>query len=382
LVSYAHSNTAALARGHAQVSKAKFKLLGRGIGYIRVRMPFRNGHAAPVSPVSRRLQAGSGCAGMLARVLALAAFLIAPAHAEDLAIFYGATDTDDHTTASYSWQLEYRQELRRYFDLSLAYLNEGHVPGHHRDGATAQLWAVTPRFGEHLDFALGVGPYFYFDTQSADSVPGYRDYHGVGGIVTASLSYYFDSGWFMRLNLSEVHTPGDEDTRTLVLGVGHSLDPLFERFGEFGVQTPAGSELGVFAGQTIDNSATSPRSRAFGVEYRYGLTRNIDLSAAWLNEADGAGGSHNGITTQAWIVDPMFGRRATLGLGAGPYFALERRDGSDGEPAARVEGLVSLSASWRFTQRLVARITWDRGFTNQSQDRDVLTAGISWHFGR
>src|SRR5580698_6430496 len=138
-------------------------------------------------------------------------------HAEDIAIFAGATDTDDHTSVSYSWQLEYRQRLLSYLDFSLAYLNEGHVPGHHRDGASAQLWAVTPRFGGHFDLALGAGPYFYFD-----------------------------SSWFARLNLSEVHTPGDEDTRTLLLGVGTSLDPLLQRFGEVGLSAPAGSELGLF----------------------------------------------------------------------------------------------------------------------------------------
>jgi hypothetical protein len=302
--------------------------------------------------------------------------------AEEVAIFAGATDTDDHTSVSYSWQLEYRQRLREHLDFSLAYLNEGHVPGHHRDGASAQIWAVSPALAGRLELALGVGPYFYFDTQSADAAPGFRDYHGVGAIVTGSLSYYLNARWFVRLNLSEVHTPGDEDTRTLLLGVGTSLEPLLRGIGAFGIDAPGGSELGVFAGQTIDNSATSPRSRAFGVEYRLGLTRNIELSAGWLNESDGSAGSHNGIVTQAWLVDPLFARRVTLGLGAGPYFALERREMSDGQSAARVEGMVSLSASWRFTQHLLARITWDRGFTNQSEDRDVLTGGVSWRFGR
>src|SRR5277367_3941323 len=90
-------------------------------------------------------------------------------HCEEIAIFAGATDTDDHTRLSYSWQLEYRQRLRNYLDFSIAYLNEGHAPGHHRDGASAQIWAVTPRFAGHFDLALGAGPYFYFDTQAADT---------------------------------------------------------------------------------------------------------------------------------------------------------------------------------------------------------------------
>jgi hypothetical protein len=328
--------------------------------------------------------AGRHAPAVLAAGLSAMALLCAvhAPHAEEIAVFAGATDTDDHTSVSYSWQLEYRQRLRNDLDFSLAYLNEGHVPGHHRDGASAQIWAVTPRLAGRFELALGAGPYFYFDTQTADAAPGFRDYHGVGAIVSGSLSYYFDSSWFVRLNLSEVHTPGDEDTRTLVLGVGTSLDPLLQRFGEIGLSAPPGSELGVFAGQTIDNSATSPRSRAFGVEYRYSLTRNIDLSARWLNESDGSAGSHNGLTGQVWLIDPMFARRVTLGLGAGPYFALERRELSDGQSAARLEGMVSLSASWRFRHHLVARVTWDRGFTNQSEDRDVLTAGVSWRFGR
>jgi hypothetical protein len=322
----------------------------------------------------RRVRAGLWALTLLSAAGAL--------QAEELALFWGATDTDDHTSVSYSWQLEYRQRLRNYLDFSIAYLNEGHVPGHHRDGASAQIWAVSPRFGGHFDLALGAGPYFYFDTQTADAAPGFRDYHGVGAIVTGSLSYYFDSRWFVRLNLSEVHTPGDEDTRTLLLGVGTVLDPLLQRFGEIGLSAPAGSELGVFAGQTIDNSATSPRSRAFGVEYRYGLTHNLDLSVRWLNESDGSAGAHNGLSGEVWLIDPMFARRVTLGLGAGPYVALERRQMSDGQNAARLEGMVSLSASWRFAHHLVARFTWDRGFTNQSEDRDVLTAGVGWRFGR
>jgi hypothetical protein len=339
-------------------------------------MHLRYGHPGRRAPA--HLATGARAALCTLALLSAARAL----HAEDIAIFAGATDTDDHTSVSYSWQLEYRQRLLSYLDFSLAYLNEGHVPGHHRDGASAQLWAVTPRFGGHFDLALGAGPYFYFDTQAADAGPGFRDYHGVGAIVTGSLSYYFNSSWFARLNLSEVHTPGDEDTRTLLLGVGTSLDPLLQRFGEVGLSAPAGSELGVFAGQTIDNSATSPRSRTFGVEYRFGLTRNIDLSATWLNESDGSAGNHNGLAGQVWLIDPMFARRVTLGLGAGPYFALERREMSDGQSAARVEGLVSLSVSWRFAHHLVARVTWDRGFTNQSEDRDILTAGVSWRFGR
>jgi hypothetical protein len=44
--------------------------------------------------------------------------------------------------------------------------------------------------------------------------------------------------------------------------------------------------------------------------------------------------------------------------------------------------MVSLSAGWRFRRHLVARATGERGFSNLSEGRDILTAGVSWRFGR
>lgn len=305
------------------------------------------------------------------------------AEAEELAVFEGVTDSDDHTSGSYSWQLEYRQLFTPYFDASFSYLNEGHLPDRHRDGVALQAWAVTPRWHNRLDFALGIGPYFYSDTQTESSAPWFRNYHSVGALVTGSVTYRWDSGWFARLELSEIHTPGDESTHTLVLGGGYSLERLAESLrGALGSPAPpfTGSELGFFLGQTIDNSLDSPRSANFGVEFRQGVAQRFELSAAWLKEAE-AGGHRDGLVGEFWLIDPMASRTVTVGVGAGAYVAISEQQPSDAtsEPST-VEGVVSMTASWHFAKPLVARITWTRSVTSDDHDRDIITAGLAWRW--
>jgi hypothetical protein len=72
----------------------------------------------------------------LPRTLVLAVLVLcARAEAEDLSLLAGVTDTSDHTSGTYAWGLEYRQQLLPHFDASFGYLNEGHLPNDHRDGA-------------------------------------------------------------------------------------------------------------------------------------------------------------------------------------------------------------------------------------------------------
>lgn len=78
-----------------------------------------------------------------------------PATAEELSLLTGVTDTDDHTSGTYAWGLEYRQGLLAHLDASFGYLNEGHLPNHHRDGGMLQLWATIGAWRDRLTFAVG-----------------------------------------------------------------------------------------------------------------------------------------------------------------------------------------------------------------------------------
>ncbi len=336
------------------------------------------------SRLNRRSRARGPVPGAALRLAVgvILAALAGRAAAEEVTGFKGATDTDDHTSGSYSWQLEYRQLLSPSVNATFSYINEGHIPGHHRDGVAVQVWAVTPRWHNRLDLSLGIGPYFYSDTQADVYAPWFRDYHGVGEILTGSLTYRWDNGWFARLNLAEIHTPGDESTHALVLGAGYSLDRLAESLsGAFdnGSAPFSGSELGCFAGQTIDNSLSSPRSGNLGVEFRQGVAQHFELSAAWLKEND-AGGHREGLAAEFWVVDPLVNRTVTLGVGAGAYLAVTEQQTSEAPMTATVEGVVSMTASWRFYGPLLARITWTRSVTSDDHDRDIIMAGLSWRW--
>jgi hypothetical protein len=86
------------------------------------------------------------------------------ANSQEFSLLGGEVKNADSRDSSYSWQLEYREAVGDHFAASFSYLNEGHVPNHHRDGHAIQLWGRTDFFNRSLSLAAGVGPYFYFDT--------------------------------------------------------------------------------------------------------------------------------------------------------------------------------------------------------------------------
>src|SRR5689334_13160408 len=77
---------------------------------------------------SRRLaiQAASCIAGL--------GFLFASnaAHAQEFSLFGGSSRAG--STNTYTWAINYQEGLGPYFAASFTWLNEGHIPDHHRDG--------------------------------------------------------------------------------------------------------------------------------------------------------------------------------------------------------------------------------------------------------
>lgn len=308
-------------------------------------------------------------------LLALAA--ISPLHAAELAASTGATDSAFGT--SYAWQIEYRERLLESGGVSLGYLNEGHLLGHHRDGVSAQAWAAVPVRRHRLELAFGLGPYIYCDTQPEGTQSGYRDYHAVGMIATVSLTWRWQRRWIARLSLNEIHAPANVDTRTLLLGVGYRTGGPPDGAGEEAYQPR--NELDALVGQTIVNSLQSGRSMTYAVEYRRRVARFIDISGAWLRDSQRADGRHSGVMGEVWLVKRFLGNAASVGLGVGPYAALESYRTGNGALGTTVEGTASITVSWRLAHALAARLEWHRSFTHDDQDCDIVLAGLAWSWG-
>jgi hypothetical protein len=322
----------------------------------------------------------------VAPALACAWLLTGRAEAEDLSLLAGALETNDRVSGTYAWGLEYRQQLLTHLDVSFGYLNEGHVPDNHRDGAMVQLWADTGPWRRRVSFSLGVGPYIYFDTRQDINYQGYLDAHGVAVLATARMRYAISQEWFMLLDLNQVAGVSPA-TRSVMLGAGYRLDNFFAALTDAGVVgSPADTavvpdELGVFTGETTLNNLQSNKSTDYGVEYRYRATRHLEFSGSFLEESDGAFKRHAGLTGEAWLVQDFFAERQfTAGIGLGPYVALSRYDISDGRTGAGVVGLASMTLGWRFTRSLLVRAIWHRGFTSDDQDRDIITLGLALRF--
>jgi len=310
------------------------------------------------------------------------------ASAGELIGLYGATKEVDSPYDSFAYQVEYREGLGENFAASASYLNEGHVPNHHRDGLVPiMLWGRTNILNRKLSLAMGAGPYLYADTTKINGVV--RDDHNVGGLMALSATYYTKSRILFQARANWVVTGRSIDTLTGLVGIGYQLDPPTSPGP---LPTPptqrektTDNELSVYVGQTVVNNPGSPKSVATCIEYRRGLLRYLDFSAAWLNEGDNELVRRNGAMAQFWLVRSFLNDHLSLGGGAGAYFAIDKRKGAaPGQGgSAFASTVISVTASVRdfgFNPDLSLRFIMNRIVTNYDKDTDIFLLGIGYRF--
>jgi hypothetical protein len=322
-------------------------------------------------------------------VLMLLLVFAAPATAGEVFVFYGATNVTDRHYDSFAYEVEYREGLGENAAVSVSYLNEGHVPNHHRDGlAPLTLWGRINLLDRRLSLAVGAGPYFYADTtQTPQGIPS--DEHGVGGLLGASATWYLESRLLFQARVNWVKTRHSIDTVTALAGIGYQLDaspktgPLPRPSAQR--ERTTDNELTLFLGQTVVNNPGSPKSLAWSAEYRRGLSPYLDVTAAWLNEGNNELIRRNGAITQLWLVRDFLGDHLTLGGGLGAYFAVDQRGGPrPGEGgSAFATAIMSITASVRnlsFDPNLTLRFVMNRILTNYSKDTDIFLIGLGYRF--
>jgi hypothetical protein len=313
-------------------------------------------------------------------VAALCAFA-GVAHGESVLALAGITDASGDPSNTYGWQLEFHEPLAAQWSASLAWLNEGHVPGHHRDGAVTQLWFDLPVWGKRLVYSVGVGPYLYFDTQQESSARGYSDVHAAAAIFSASASLDLTESWFVNLRINDIYAAGDFNSVGFLLGAGYRLGRGERDAGAMGdSMAPLGrQQLQLFGGEMIYNQLSSRQDRTLGLDYRLSLTPWSAWSATWFHDPAGAAPLDQ-IASQVWLVDTVHGGRFSLAAGLGVCTPLEAHaPGESG--AAAVSGLSALRVEWSWGRKGSLILTWYRTFTNDDDDRDIITLGYGLRFG-
>lgn len=330
------------------------------------------------------------------KTISIFAFLSAPVLIGGFSIFPPSANAQEFSflggplvsssANSYSWDAGYREGLGRYAAWSFSWVNEGHLPGHHRDGPALQGWGRLPILNDRLELSAGAGPYRYFDTTAAQAGGDYSNTHGWGALWSVRAAWYFDRRWIAQMQLNHAQVFGGRDTTALLFGVGYELDGNDEPGPR---QRPISrttnvtkNEVTAMLGETILNSNGSESAFAESVEYRRGLLRYVHVTASYIHESGHIQSRRDGIAAQLWATRAFFDDHLTLSAGVGPYVAVTQNDDlpQNRTGDGRISGLVSVSASYRLGQHWLIRVTWNRIVTRYDRDTDLIVAGVGFRF--
>jgi hypothetical protein len=302
-----------------------------------------------------------------------------PCHAQQLSIMSGITRELPTNDDSFAYVVDYAEPLNKLFSYSLVYVNEGHLIDHHRDGLGAQIWAGF-NITTNWSIKAGIGPYYYFDTAAKPPVVAVDD-HGFGVISSASTNYQFSKRWSIELRANRILTKKSIDTTSVLLGVGYTYDASVlpgSAEGEAAWESDRAkpNEISAFVGRTFVNNFESETAKAFQIDYRRNVARNIDWTAGILREGAPGPINRTGVMTEIWGMRTLLHDRAAIGIGLGPYLAYDSKDNG----STRLSGVVSITGSLKLPGNLIARATWHRVATRYDRDTDVflLGAGYRW----
>jgi len=310
-------------------------------------------------------------------------------HAQELTFLGGLLPKTNTERSSYTWQIDYRQDLYRNFATSISYINEGHLREHHRDGTAWEVWGRLPFDEDRFSVSLGIGAYYFYDTQP---LPGgdTANIHGTAPIYSLSATGYLSNRWFYRLNFNRINPANQIKVNTVMLGAGfwfgQERKPTPGKLGDAPNEEKyvTENEFTVFVGQSVVNTFGNPKSRAYAGEYRRGIFPRIDLTASGVYEGDPHIVRRSGAATQLWVVNSFFNDRITVGAGLGPYLFLDKKHptSADSKNPAAFAPLASLTFSVRLSESCTMRMVFDRVITSYNRDADIFLLGLGYRWPR
>lgn len=346
----------------------------------------------PPAPSSTSRSTGRA-ASLYVFLFFVAIFGAARVDAQEFSFLYGGATLPNLKSSTYSWDLDYSQQLARNVSASISWINEGHIIGHHRDGTAAQLWFDLPILKGRYTLSAGAGGYYYFDTQptaSGDSL----DVHGTAPIVSFSATAYFTDRWFARFLYNRINPSDNFRSNAALLGVGYWFGrdkrPTPGQLGtapaEKGFITA--NEFTVFGGMSVVNASGSFHGISYAAEYRRGLMEHLDGTVSFTYEGDPRIVRRSGLGLQVWPVNTFSNHGVTVGIGLGAYVYIDNKHlgssrklpvgGTVNTPA--LAPLVSPTFSVRLSDQWLVRAVWDRVVTNYNRDSDVFLLGVGYRW--
>ena len=323
------------------------------------------------------------------RNLAGAILLLVPGAlpAQMLTYLRGLAATPNSHVGAPAYELEYRQGIYHEFAGSFAYINEGHFPGHHRDGYGLQIWYNIPVLPQQkLSIAAGLGPYYYFDTITPAGGPS-ADIHGTAVLVSLMARGELGHRFYWMAEASRINPTADFKTNVLAVGVGYWLgkDAAVPQKNLPGIFEPAkppdearADELSVYGVLSVINISSNPHAFGGSVEYRHRFVRDLYGTVTYIYEGDPRVARRAGFAAQLWPVRSAVLSRLEIGAGFGGYLFIDRKH----QPvpgqlsAVAAAGLVSIMASYDLDHRWFVRFVWDRVISDYSRDADIWRIGL------
>ena len=309
--------------------------------------------------------------------------------AQEVTFLGGVLSDTNLDRASVTWQVDYRQDFYRNIAGSIAYINEGHLPGHHRDGTAWEAWGRLPFAQNRFSISVGAGIYYFYDTQllpNGDTA----DIHGTAPIFSLSATGYLSDRWFYQVRINRISPANQNKVTTLTAGAGfwfgRSDKPTPGKLGDAPNEQAyvTENELTVFGGQSVVNTFLSQKARAYAGEYRRGVFPHVDWTASAIYEGDPEIIRRSGVATQLWFVNTFFNDRIAFGGGLGPYVYLDHKHPASAgkkNPAA-VAPLASLTCSVRLSEHWIVRAVFDRVTSNYNRDSDIFLLGFGYRWSR
>ena len=316
---------------------------------------------------------------------AAAALLSGPVLAQEFTGLMGAQwDLSVSNPVTYQWRLDYQQGLGEHWYYEVGWVNDGHIPGHARDGIAAELGWRTRLFSPRFVFGIATGFDRYYDTISSTDSAGFADVQDFLWMSTAQFSYYAGR-WIIRAQANlQIAPPSTYNAFSALVGLGYQLqapDSAGPRdWPAHQAEVTTRNEITAYLGQTVPNGGKSdPKGIAGALEYRRGIGRYLDATFSYINQGDNAVLSRVGIATQVWPVR-AFGR-STLGLGLGLLFAVDQDvEPPPGKTQEKVAGMVSPTYSYRFGDHWLGRFIWNRTVTSNNTNTDFFSIGLGYRW--